>query len=201
MRTIERDIGALQQAGIPIYADVGRRGGYALDKTMSLPPLNFTPSEIVALAVALERSRGAPFEAAGRSALRKMMAAISERNAIATRDLAARVRLLDPPEQQQVPEIPSIIERAIEAGRAVRIGYLDRFGATSEREVEPMALLDGPNGWYIVAWCHLRGESRCFRLDRIRTATMTDLPIVDRTVDGHISDADGRRLRLRLVGL
>ena len=52
-RTIERDIGALQQAGVPIYAEPGRRGGYALEKSMSLPPLNFTPAEAVAVAIAL----------------------------------------------------------------------------------------------------------------------------------------------------
>src|SRR5690348_1285165 len=53
VRTIERDLDALQQAGVPIYVDVGRRGGYTLDKTRTLPPLNFTPAEAVAVAVAL----------------------------------------------------------------------------------------------------------------------------------------------------
>ena len=38
VRTIERDIGALQQAGVPVYADVGRGGGYTLDKSRTLPP-------------------------------------------------------------------------------------------------------------------------------------------------------------------
>src|SRR4051812_12000104 len=41
VRTIERDISALQQAGVPIYATTGRRGGYSLDPAMTLPPLNF----------------------------------------------------------------------------------------------------------------------------------------------------------------
>jgi predicted DNA-binding transcriptional regulator YafY len=53
MRTIERDISALQQADVPIYADVGRRGGFALDKSMSLPPLNFTPAEPVLFMTAI----------------------------------------------------------------------------------------------------------------------------------------------------
>ena len=49
VRTIERDILALQEAGVPISAELGRRGGYVLDRTMTLPPLNFTPSEAVAM--------------------------------------------------------------------------------------------------------------------------------------------------------
>jgi predicted DNA-binding transcriptional regulator YafY len=52
-RTIERDIAALQQSGVPIWAEPGRTGGYVLDRAHSLPPLNFTPQEAAAIAVAL----------------------------------------------------------------------------------------------------------------------------------------------------
>src|SRR6266849_3062442 len=38
-RTIERDILALQESGVPICAETGRRGGYVIDKTLTLPPL------------------------------------------------------------------------------------------------------------------------------------------------------------------
>src|SRR5947209_14293962 len=60
VRTVERDIGALQQAGVPIYAEPGRTGGYVLDKARTLPPLNVTPAEAVAIAVALEGVQGTP---------------------------------------------------------------------------------------------------------------------------------------------
>ena len=54
-RTIERDILALQESGVPIYAETGRSGGYAIDKALTLPPLNFSAAEMVAIAVALAR--------------------------------------------------------------------------------------------------------------------------------------------------
>ncbi|MCP2288936.1 helix-turn-helix transcriptional regulator [Nocardia amikacinitolerans] len=196
VRTIERDIAALQQAGIPIYADVGRRGGYALEKSMSLPPLNFTPAETVALAVALARHRGGPFEQAGHSALRKILAVLPERNAAAARELAGRIRLLDPLDAQEINTIPAVIEGAIEVGRVLRIGYLDRFGARTERDVEPFALVNGTNGWYLAAWCRLRGNPRCFRLDRIASAAATEQPAPHRDFDGPALDIPDTRLRI-----
>ena len=128
-RTIERDIGgALQQAGVPIYADAGRTGGYTLDKSLTLPPLNFSPAEAVALAVALGQVNVGPFEDAARSAVLKIVAAMSERNVIAARELAGRVRLLEPVAAAQSVPVPSVIEQAIVARRVLWISYLDRGG-------------------------------------------------------------------------
>ncbi|WP_433354176.1 helix-turn-helix transcriptional regulator [Microtetraspora malaysiensis] len=95
-RTIERDISALQQAGVPIYAEPGRRGGYALEKSMSLPPLNFTPAEAVAVAIALSRAEGQPFAAQARSALGKLMAAMPGAEGESARELARQVQILRP---------------------------------------------------------------------------------------------------------
>ena len=93
-RTIERDILALQESGVPIYAETGRRGGYAIDKTLTLPPLNFTAAEMVAIAVSLAREENTPFAAATRSALRKVLATASAAQTAEAAELMDRVRLI-----------------------------------------------------------------------------------------------------------
>src|SRR6201996_6066533 len=60
-RTIERDVSALQQSGVPVWAEAGRSGGYGLVSERTLPPVNFTPGEAMALAVALQQLTGTPF--------------------------------------------------------------------------------------------------------------------------------------------
>jgi predicted DNA-binding transcriptional regulator YafY len=93
-RTIERDLLALQESGVPIYAESGRRGGYVIDKTLTLPPLNFTAAEMVAIAVSLAREDSTPFAAATRSALRKVLATASAAQTAEAAELMDRVRLI-----------------------------------------------------------------------------------------------------------
>jgi predicted DNA-binding transcriptional regulator YafY len=200
VRTVERDISALQQSGVPIYADVGRRGGYALEKSMSLPPLNFTPAEAVALAIAVARCGDGPFAWAGRSALGKILAAMSQRNADAARDLADRVRLMSLRDLPEPTPIPAAVERAMTARRVLRIGYRDRFDAITRRDVEPIGLLFGPNGWYLVAWCRMRGQTRCFRLDRIAAPTLTDAPAAERLLESCGVDVPLNKVRKVTLG-
>ncbi len=93
-RTIERDISALQGSGVPIYAEAGRCGGYVIDRTLTLPPLNFTAAEMVAIAVSLAREEYTPFAAATRSALRKVLATASAAQTAEAGELMDRVRLI-----------------------------------------------------------------------------------------------------------
>jgi predicted DNA-binding transcriptional regulator YafY len=182
-RTIERDIGALQQAGVPIYADAGRSGGYTVDKSLTLPPLNFTPAEAVAVAVALAQVNVGPFKGAAHSAVRKIVAAMSGPDVIAARDLAARVRLLGPVVAPETVPVPSVIEQAIVARRVLWICYLDRDGNLTERDVEPVVFMAGRSGWYLVGWCRVRDAARCFRVDRIQQAEVTGLTAAPRAFE------------------
>lgn len=93
-RTIERDILALQDAGVPVYAETGRLGGYVIDPAFTLPPVNFTAPEMVAIAVSLAGADGTPFAYAARSALRKVLAAAPAGHLAEAAELMDRIRLI-----------------------------------------------------------------------------------------------------------
>jgi len=180
-RTIERDLSALQQAGVPIFATLGRRGGYAIDVRHTLPPLNFSAAEVAAVATALAAESTTPFTHAGRSALAKILAVLAEVDAEGTNQLASRVRLF---EQQPGHSVSSAaVEHAIVAQRALDIDYADKTGQTTCRTIEPLAVLGVHPHWYVWGWCRLREDTRAFRLDRISGAVVLDETIPDRGFD------------------
>ncbi|MFI6107475.1 helix-turn-helix transcriptional regulator [Streptomyces sp. NPDC051310] len=180
IRTIERDIAALQQAGVPIYAQAGRRGGYVLDKEASLPPLNFTAEEAVAVAIALVPLQQTPFAGQAVSALSKVLAAMPAASMAGARDLADRVKFMGKADGPLAAPtaVWRVISNAVHRRECVRIDYTDAHGRASTREVEPGLMLTAEEGrfladWYLAGWCRLRQEGRAFRLDRIRHAEGT----------------------------
>jgi predicted DNA-binding transcriptional regulator YafY len=173
VRTIERDVSALQQAGVPIYADTGRGGGYALDKTRTLPPMNFTPAEAVAVGIALGQAGAAPFARSARTALLKIVAAMSAADGAEARKLAERIQFLVPEEDDRA-SVPAVVEEAVAMRQVIRLAYVDRNGAETERDVEPVAFVSGVRDWYLIGWCRLREGPRLFRVDRIRRAALLE---------------------------
>lgn len=195
VRTIERDVSALGQAGVPLATKAGRTGGYTLDRSMSLPPLNFTPGEAAAVAVALSRSQHVLFARDARSALQKIVAAMPERARAEARATAGKVRLLVQPVPDPDAGIAEIIWRAVRDNHVLRIRYIDVGGVDTEREVEPQHVVVGPNGSYLTAFCHLRGDDRVFRMDRIMWAERTpSLPRPQRVVPEPVVDGHQTRL-------
>jgi predicted DNA-binding transcriptional regulator YafY len=160
VRTIERDISSLQQSGVPIWATPGPGGGYSVDPSMSLPPLNFSADEATAIAVALAASGPIPFGDAARSALR---------------ELVARIHLLQQRGHLDVTPVMRAVETAVADRKVLELDYVDRSGQRTERRlVEPYGLAGGQDHWYLMAWCRLRGGGRSFRLDRMQGARVTD---------------------------
>lgn len=166
-RTIERDLSALQQGGVPIWAEPGRTGGYCLDPAHSLAPLGFTVDEALALMIGLGTLATSPFRDAATSALRKVVAVTDDRRLKETAELATRVHLLD---EHMPTAAPGGLADALRTGQVLQIAYIDRNGLASVRNVEPMGFLGKGSNWYLIAWCRLRDGLRAFRGDRITEA-------------------------------
>lgn len=181
-RTVERDILALQQAGVPIWSQRGRGGGYAIDPQWSLPPLNFDATEALAVITALATARSLPFAEAGRRAERKVLAAMSNAEAARARELAGRLRLgsFGAPVNR---DVLSAVEQAVIGRKVVELGYCDRHGTVTWRPIEAHGLHLASGGAYLVGWCRLRDDGRAFRLDRIVSVRPTDETAPERALD------------------
>lgn len=156
---------------MPIWAEPGRTGGYCLDKTRTLPPVNLTPSEAVAMAVALHRMGGTTFRSNAGSALRKLVAAMQRDDVTAAHDMAERIHLLG--SSDTALSMPRAVADALTTRRVLRIEYGDREGAATTREIEPLGYIGTATHWYLLAWCRSRDALRAFRTDRITSASAT----------------------------
>lgn len=169
-RTIERDLSALQQAGVPIWAEPGRTGGYCLDPLHTLAPLGFTTDEALAITISLGMLASSPFRTAALSALRKVGAVMDENRLGETAALASRVLFL----HDEAPQaLPDGLAEAFLSGRVLRLAYEDRGGSETVRDVEPLGYVGRGGSWYLIGWCRLRDGLRAFRGDRIISASAT----------------------------
>lgn len=173
VRTIYRDLDALRDADLPLGAERGRGGGYALDKSYTLPPVNFTAREAALLTAvgrhALEM-RLLPFADTLRSALDKVRAALSSS---AQRELLAR---LDELSFLGVPALPTdksvreAVERAWFEQQPLHITYVDGKLIETARDVRIRAVIMERHETRLDAEDLASGERRHFRLDRITRA-------------------------------
>jgi proteasome accessory factor C len=89
-------------------------------------------------------------------------------------------------------DIARIVSEAIQSRRLLRLDYYksneDEF---SERSVEPYALINGQEGWYVASYDPARSDVRHFRLDRIREAEVTDESFEPRPEMDPAADVDG----------
>ena len=168
LRTVERDVQALLEAGVPIWTERGRDGGYCLDRAASLPPLNLTTPEATAVVIALAALGPGPFADAARAARRKIVAVLSPGSVDELEALTARMRVAP----VQAPGRRIAARRRAGRGRAprasssstTRTGTETARGARSRPTGSTSATATGPSS----GWCRLRDDGRVFRLDRIR---------------------------------
>ncbi|MDR6573307.1 proteasome accessory factor B [Curtobacterium sp. 320] len=181
-RTIERDVAALQAAGVPLYADHGAAGGYSILREYSLPPLNLTAAESLAVLAGLGLLESSPYQAAALRASAKIHAVMLDEHRAPVLETLGMIRVIDAVAPSDTEPVPlGMLSDAIAARRVVRLRYPgedadgqpDRATSTV-REVETMGLLRAGDSWLLAGWCRLRDAVRGFRIERI-----TELEILD----------------------
>ena len=178
-RTLRRYIQVLESLGIPVLAQRGRDGGYCLMPGYKLGPMMFTHDEALALALGLTAARSlglgtaAPAGAVALSKLERMMPEHLRRpmravSQTVTLDMARA-------SASGHPAMLATLSLAAQNPQRVHLGYQSEQEVTTQRDVDPYGLAYLNGRWYLVAYCHLRQDTRSFRLDRIRDAAL--LPV------------------------
>jgi predicted DNA-binding transcriptional regulator YafY len=173
-RTVKRDLAALQAAGLPVWSRTGPGGGYGLAESSTLPPVNFSTAQALALCAAVSAAPQAPFADSARAAAGKVLDVLDPVTRRRAAALAQRVWVNPPPTAPR--RVLSALEQGLLDQVNLSITYVDRQQVATRREVEPMIFALNQGTWWLVGWCLLRDAVRWFALDRIQGATATTRP-------------------------
>ncbi len=91
IRTVKRDLVALENSGAPIWSRPGPRGGYGLATQADLPPVRLTPAQAVAPLAAVSAAPDAPYADLASVAIRKIMDVLDPPTRVKVDDLARRI--------------------------------------------------------------------------------------------------------------
>jgi predicted DNA-binding transcriptional regulator YafY len=179
-RTILRDMDALSGSGVPVIADRGKGGGWRLLGNYQTKLTGLGPSEIQSLFLARPAQLMADLGLARESqaALIKLEASLPADG----REQAERARRrihMDPrgwrDPAETIPSLPALLD-AVWRGKQIRFIYARDLCEPAERVGDPLGLVAKGSTWYLVA--HVSGETRTYRVSRIREAAALDEPAV-----------------------
>lgn len=166
IRTVYRDIRALERIGIPISFEANR--GYFIVPGYFLPPVSFTPDEanaLVIMSAMASRFGDAAVASNSQSAVRKVRAILRQGDKDKSADLVDRVKVLNdnPPENKYLYDVQNAITNRI----ILYIEYTDTRKARTKREIEPIGLIYYTEQWHIIAWCWKRHDYRDFKMRQV----------------------------------
>jgi predicted DNA-binding transcriptional regulator YafY len=193
LRTIYRDIRALEEAGVPIGAEAGR--GYYIVEGYHLPPVMFTSNEASALLMAeklVEKMTDVSINNHFTSAANKIKAVLPNKEKEFVELLHPTVEVLfsKPPTSDDFPNtFLTEIQNALVAKNILIIDYLSSYKKelTQNRHIEPIGLCYYSFGWHLIAFCRLRNEYRDFRVDQIKNLILSGEKFIARK-DNNIRD-------------
>ncbi|MER6958629.1 WYL domain-containing protein [Streptomyces sp. NPDC000618] len=201
-RTVTRDAQALSEAGVPVYAERGRAGGYRLvgGYRTRLTGLARGEAEALFLSGVPEALREMGLEDIASAARLKLSAALLPSLRDAPRAASQRFHL-DAPAWFREPEAPAlltVIADAVWDDRCVRARYR-RGESEVERELEPYGLVLKAGVWYLCARVRETGTFRTYRIDRFVAVEAVDAVNAVNAVE-HLKDRFSRDMDFDLPG-
>jgi len=194
-RTVLRDIAALREEGFLINSSAGPGGGLSLDPTSILLTPKLTSSEGFALLLSyavIKQTHALPFASLADSGLLKIEQSIPRDRVLQMRRILKNVYIGSPDPTLPLPIVSTINAKVLQSfelsfleSRRMNLSYKDRNGKKTKRRVDPHAILVLSPAWYIVGYDPDKSEFRHFRMDRIQSASATDVSFQRRpfTVD------------------
>lgn len=167
-RTVLRDLQALEQAGFPLYSEVGAAGGYHILKERILPPITFSENEAKAIffaCQALQYFRDLPFEKETISILKKFQNCLPLDIQNSITKMQNKITFWIPDRHCDSPLLKTIFH-IVMSQHAATIRY---SSAHSEniRTIIPIGLYTMNGLWYCPAYCTMANQIREFRIDRV----------------------------------
>ncbi|NNF98328.1 MAG: YafY family transcriptional regulator [Desulfobacteraceae bacterium] len=179
LRTIYRDIRALEEAGVPIGAEAGI--GYFIIEGYHLPPVMFTRSEAGAMLIGgklIEKYSDISVNKHFVSAMEKILAVLNIHEKDYLEQLNTHIEVLHAQHQTPGPVTTNYLSRLQTDLAEKKIITIDYHSAYKDehtvRRIEPLGLCFYGDHWHLIAFCHLRDDYRDFRVDRIQKLTDTE---------------------------
>ncbi|HEX3356641.1 MAG TPA: WYL domain-containing protein [Tepidisphaeraceae bacterium] len=184
-RTLFRDLGLLNEIGIPCVHDP-ESGGYVIRKGFFMPPVQLTFEEAMALSILLEhipRDGQIPFFDTARQAIHKIRSQLSEKikEEIAPLDGHVIVDLARSGGDDGAKDVYETVRQAIQTKRIMRCRY-DAVKSAQEAahdetfDLKPYLLWYCQRAWYVVGHRSDRNEVRMLKLNRFDFIQLTDRP-------------------------
>ncbi|WP_339901304.1 YafY family protein [uncultured Cyclobacterium sp.] len=178
LRTVYRDMRALEEAGVPITGEAGK--GYTLVEGYRLPPVMFDEKEAFSLLLAekiIEKFSDQEISQHFQSALIKIKSVLKDQQKSAIDQLDEQViyykRELDSPSKNE--KAIQRIMSALATNKVLQFNYTSFIKEeNTSRSVEPIGMYFSLGNWYLIAFCKLRNDYRTFRIDRIQKINITE---------------------------
>lgn len=203
VRTIYRDIEAINMAGIPIVAYSGNNGGFGIMSNFRLDRQLLTFQDMLSMLSALKGINSTLEDKELDTAIEKITNLVPEDKTTQLQQYLQHVTIDVRPwgYREKQKKYVKCIHGAIVNSVLIEFTYSNNKGEVKRRAVEPMTLLFKGYAWYLFAFCKAKNDFRLFRLSRIKdlTVTNTNFKRKNVTYDEHSSSSFDPSTLINLV--